>query len=64
MLATSIRHGDLAIDFDSEGWVQITRQSNGSAVQLSVSEWIFLLQCAALRGWPMAPPAKFPQPEG
>lgn len=56
MIATSISHGDLKIDFDSAEWVQITRQSNGTAVQLSISEWNFLLQCAYLRGWPTVPP--------
>jgi len=56
MLATTIRHGDLAVDFDAQGWVQLARQSNGSTIQLSQSEWIFLLKCADLRGWPIAPP--------
>lgn len=56
MLNTSIRHGDLVVDFDSAGWVQIARQSNAACVQLSQTEWIFILKCAELRGWPMAPP--------
>lgn len=56
MLSTSVRHADLVIDFDSAGWVQITRQSNCQVVQLSESEWVFLLKCAELRGWPVAPP--------
>jgi hypothetical protein len=56
VLSTSIRHGDLVIDFDSGGWVQLTRQSNGQSIQLSVSEWVLLLKCAEFRGWPCAPP--------
>lgn len=56
MLSTSIRHGDLVIDFDSAGWVQITRQSTAQSIQVSTTEWVFLLKCADLRGWPMAPP--------
>ncbi len=56
MIATSIRHSDLVIDFDSAGWIQITRQSTMASVQVSASEWIFILKCADLRGWPVAPP--------
>jgi hypothetical protein len=56
MLSTSIRHGDLVIDFDSEGWVQISRQSNAMSIQLSKSEWTFLLKCVDLRGWPTCAP--------
>ena len=56
MLSTSIRHGDLVIDFDSAGWVQITRQSTAQTIQMSVSEWGFLLKCVDIRGWPCAPP--------
>jgi hypothetical protein len=55
MLASSHRHGDLVVDFDSAGWVQITRQSNGQSIQLSESEWIYLMKLAELRGWPVAP---------
>jgi hypothetical protein len=57
MLATSIKHGDLCVDFDPAGWVQVTRQSNAGCIQLSQTEWVFLMKCAELRGWPMAPPA-------
>jgi hypothetical protein len=44
------------VDFDANGTVQITRQSNATAVQLSKSEWIFLLKVADIQGWPVAPP--------
>lgn len=56
MISTTIRHGDLVVDFDAAGWVQITRQSNAQCIQISTSEWVFLLKCAELRGWPMSPP--------
>ncbi len=56
MIGTSIRHGDLVIDFDGAGWVQITRQSNAACIQLSETEFIFLVKCSEIRGWPMAPP--------
>jgi hypothetical protein len=56
MLATSIRHGDLVIDYDPDGSVRITRQSNAMAIQLSRSEWTFVLRTADLAGWPIAPP--------
>jgi len=51
----SVRQGDLVIDFDAAGWVQVTRQSNGMAVQLSKSEFNFLLACCQLRNWPLIP---------
>lgn len=60
MLSTSVRHGDLVIDFDSAGWVQVTRQSNGMSIQLSQSEWAFVLKVADLRGWPVVPPCLYP----
>jgi hypothetical protein len=63
MHSTSIRHADLVIDFDSEGWVQITRQSNAQTVQLSKSEWVFLLKCSELRGWPTVPPGMSLRPD-
>lgn len=62
-LSTSIRHGDLVIDFDSAGWVQLTRQSNAMAIQLSKSEFAFLQACAQLANWPVVPPAFFPEKE-
>lgn len=56
MLATSIRHGDLVIDLEPNGDVQVTRQSNAQAIRLSTSEWAYLLKVADLHGWPIAPP--------
>ena len=56
MIATSIRHGDLVIDMDTNGEVQIVRQSTGQGVRLSVSEWRYLIAVADLHGWPVVPP--------
>jgi len=56
MIATHIRHGDLVIDMDSCGDVQIVRQSTGQAIRLSLTEWNYLCQIAELHGWPIAPP--------
>ena len=56
MLATTIRHGDLVIEYGEDGNVRIVRQSNATHVELSQSEWVFLLKTAELAGWPIAPP--------
>jgi hypothetical protein len=56
MLSTHVRHGDLVIDMDASGEVQITRQSNAAAIRLSFSEWLYLQRVANLHGWPMCPP--------
>jgi hypothetical protein len=60
MLPTFIRHGDLVLEFEGDGSLRITRQSNAQAVQLSSSEWIYLLKVAALHDWPIAPPNCIP----
>lgn len=57
MLSTHIRHGDLVIDMDADGDVQIVRQSTGHSIRLSVSEWTYLMVVADLHGRPVAPPA-------
>lgn len=56
MLPTSIRHGDLVIDYQADGCVQIVRQSNATGIVLSVSEWTFIQKVLDLQGWPVAPP--------
>lgn len=56
MLATHVRHGDLVIDMQSDGEVQIVRQSNGQCIRLSLSEWKYILTIADLHGWPVVPP--------
>jgi hypothetical protein len=56
MLATSIRHGDLVLDYESDGSVRMTRQSNAMAIQLSISEWGFVQATAQLAGWPVVAP--------
>jgi hypothetical protein len=56
VLPTFIRHGDLVLEFEGDGSLRITRQSNAQAVQVSSSEWIYLLKVAELHDWPIAPP--------
>lgn len=56
MLATTIKHGDLVIDMNSDGSVQVTRQSDMMAIRLSLSEWNYLVMIAGIHGWPVAPP--------
>lgn len=63
MIASSHKHGDLVVDFDASGWVQIARQTNGQALQLSQTEWVYILRLAELRGWPMAPPGQLLNPD-
>jgi hypothetical protein len=56
MISTHIRHGDLVIDMETDGDVQIVRQSTGQAIRLSISEWTYLMLVAELHGRPVAPP--------
>lgn len=56
MLTTHIRHGDLVIDMEADGTVQLVRQSNGQCIRLSLSEWEYVQRVAALHSWPVAPP--------
>lgn len=58
MLATNIRHGDLVIDMEPNGDVQIVRQSDMTAIRLSLTEWTYLMAVADIHGWPVAPPIK------
>jgi hypothetical protein len=57
MLTTHIRHGDLVIDMEKDGDVQIVRQSTGQAIRLSLTEWHYLILVAELHGHGIAPPA-------
>ena len=56
MLATSVKHGDLMIDMQTDGSVNVVRQSDMSHIILSLTEWRYLLMVAELHGWPIAPP--------
>jgi hypothetical protein len=62
MLATNIAHGDLQIDFNGDGSVQLTRKSNGNAIVLSRTEAAFIEEVWRLLDFPMAPPTD-PQPQ-
>jgi len=52
-----VRYGQIVLEWERDGSLSITRQDNGMRVTLSLSEWGMLLQCAALHGYPTAPPA-------
>ena len=56
MLATSIRHGDLVIDYHADGSVQIVRQSNMQGIVISLTEWGWVCKVMELHDWPIAPP--------
>jgi hypothetical protein len=56
MLTTTIRHGDLVIDVEPERAIRITRQSTAQAVEVSPTEWRYILRVAELHDFPMAPP--------
>ena len=58
MLPTSIRHGDLVIDFQEHGCVQVVRQSNMQGIVLSLTEWNYLLAVADIHGYPVVSPFK------
>jgi hypothetical protein len=54
---TCIRHGDLVIDFNADGSVQLARKSNMTAIVLSITEWVFILKLCEIHDWPVAAPA-------
>jgi hypothetical protein len=56
MISTHIRHGDIVIDMDTTGDVQIVRQSTAECIRLSLSEWEYLVLVADLHGRPILPP--------
>jgi hypothetical protein len=56
MLSTNITHGDLQIDFNNDGSVQLTRKSNGNAIVLSTTEAEYIKKVWELHEWPIAPP--------
>lgn len=56
MISTHVRHGDIVIDMQADGEVQIVRQSTMQAIRLSLSEWKYLIMVAELHGWPVLPP--------
>ena len=57
MIATMITHGDLKIEMRASGEVFIVRQSDASAILLSLSEWNYLQAVADLHGWPIVAPS-------
>jgi hypothetical protein len=58
MQNTTVRHGDLVVDFQQDGNVQIVRQSNAQGIVLSLSEWRYLILLADIFEWPIVPPNK------
>lgn len=56
MTPTFVKRGDFVIETLDDGVVRITRQSTAQAVELTISEWGFLLQVADLIGLPTSPP--------
>jgi len=54
---TTIKHGYLSIEFCEDGSLQIVKETNGSVLQLSRTEFEFLMSVVQLRGWPIAPPS-------
>lgn len=58
----TIAYGPLRIDWDNHGTLTVARTDTAQSVQLSLSEWEFLLRCAAIRGWPISSPVPVQQP--
>lgn len=56
MLASTINHGELCLDLQSNGSVTITRRTTGQTVQLSSSELRYFVAILQVHGWPVAPP--------
>lgn len=56
MLIGYVRLGHLLVEWTESGDVRVVRQDNGQHIELSSSEWVYLLRVMELRGWPIAPP--------
>ncbi len=54
MIATTITHALLSLDFRSDGNVLITKNDGTGSIILSRSEWLFLAAAAEIAGWPVA----------
>lgn len=57
----TINYGPLYIQFERNATVLITRNDASQAIQLSLSEFMWMLKAAELHGWPIAPPSQFLQ---
>ena len=53
---TFLRRGDLTLDWQPNGCVRLVRESTMQWVELSVTEWTFLVRSAELVGWPTVSP--------
>lgn len=57
----TVRTGKLCVDWDAHGNVRINRQDTVGSIELSISEWNWLIKALELCGWPVAPPVKADQ---
>ena len=55
---TIFQTGDIRVEFESANSAKIIRQDNGQVVELSLSEWNFLIAVAPIAKWPTVSPMK------
>jgi hypothetical protein len=54
-ICTTIKRDTLTIDVEGKSFVRLIRNSTMQTVELSWSEWIFMLRMAELLDWPVSP---------
>jgi hypothetical protein len=55
MIPCTITYGQLRVDRDGSGNLTIARTDRPESVQLSRTEWAFVLKCAEIFGMPVCP---------
>jgi hypothetical protein len=61
MHAATVTYGHLSVSWDQYGTLTVARTDHPGAIQLSVSEWAFLLKAMELHGWPIIAPLGYQQ---
>jgi len=51
-----VRFGKVVVEWDSADNMSITRETDGTRIYMSSSEWNILLKVAEIHGWPSCPP--------
>lgn len=55
---TIFQTGEVRIEYYDQANIRITRQDNGQTVEMSRSEWEFLIRSAAIANWPTVTPER------
>jgi hypothetical protein len=63
MIPLTITYGHLRVDRNGAGNLTIARTDRKESVQLSRTEWAFVLKCAEIYGMPVVPSSALTPPE-